>query len=251
MSVYECPSGLTLELRGLRGKELRILEDKTSKKTNRTYDSILTSCTVKVVNVGPYKDLDQGQDIDWDKMLVGDKFFALLAIRAETFGSSYDFNFKCTSCGEMVPWTIDVLKHLEIKKLAPDDARKFRQGETFDAVLANGDTVKYRLPVGADEHAASVSKNTGDALLVNLARRLSGVVTAEGESKAPKAYLEEAGLKDVLALAKELQSHDCGVNTTIEVQCNKLDKKTNDLVGCEAVQELQLPLGRAFWAPTA
>lgn len=234
MGLYVCPSGLELEIRGLKGKELRFLE---GKKGIRSIGKILSTCIVSVGATGPYDDLDPDKPVDTDKLLVGDETFALLAVRAETFGAAYDFNFQCGSCGERVAWTVDIIKDLPLKKLAPEDAERFRSKEPFVGVLSNGDVIKFRLPTGADKRAASPSKNASDSILVNIVRRLIEVISADGATQNPKKYVEESGLKIVMEIGKKLQANDCGVDTTIEVECT-----------CEEVQKLQLPLGQSFWA---
>jgi hypothetical protein len=235
MKVITCPSGLSLEIRGLKGKELKLLQDKAAKKTGRTYDNILTACTVSVITRGPAYTFEGDGAPEWDKILVGDKFYALLAIRAETFGEDYDFKFQCNACEERVPWYVKLPDGLGVKKLAPEDAKAFAAGEPLETVLP-GDlkVAKYRLAVGADERASALNRQE-DAVLTMLARR---IVSIDGVPD-PKSYLEEASLNDTKQIVKAFEAHDCGVETDIEVQCPK----------CSAIQEVRLPLERNFWMP--
>lgn len=236
MSVYVCPSGLTLDLRGLQGKELKLFQDKAAKRAGRTYDNILTACTESIVSPGPAYVFPEGAKVpEWDKVIVGDKFYALLAIRAETFGEDYEFKFKCQACEERVAWTVKLPDGLPIKKLAPEDAAAFVSGTPLEVTLKDGKVAKYRLAVGADERATAVNVDEADAVLAMLTRR---VVSIEGVV-SPKAYLDTAGLRDIASIVKAFEAHDCGVETQNEVQCTK----------CHEVQELRLPLGRSFWMP--
>lgn len=240
MGVIVCPSGLSLEIRGLKGKELKLLQDKVARKTGRTYDNILSTCTVSVVVPGPAYSFDPGPGAPaWDKVLVGDKFFALLAIRAETFGPAYDFDFRCSSCEEKVKWSINLPDGgLEIKKLATEDAEAFKAGKPLEATLGDGKVAKYRLAVGLDERTTSVHKHEDDAVLAMLARRIVAVGDLT-EGKEIKKYLDEAGLRDISEIVKAFEAHDCGVKTDIEARCTL----------CAVVQEISLPLGRSFWMP--
>lgn len=235
MGVYVCPSGMSLELRGLKGKELKLLQDRAAMKTGRTYDNILTACTVSIVDVGPAYTFAASEPIAWDKVLVGDKFYALLAIRAETFGPDYDFKFRCASCDERVNWVIQLPDAPGVKKLSAEDAAAHASGAFLEATLSDGKVAKYRLATGLDERQASANKMEADAVLAMLARR---VVSIEGVPD-PKKYLEEAGLRDITDIVKAFEAHDCGVETDIEVRCTS----------CGSVQELRLPLDRGFWMP--
>lgn len=232
MSIIVCPSGMSLEIRELKGKELKILQDKNAKRSARIYDNILTACTVALVSNGPaYTFEDQPV---WDKVLVGDKLYALLAIRAETFGEDYDFKFQCGSCEERGSWFVKLPDGLPIKKLAAEDAAAFAAGTPLETTLADGKLVKYRLVTGADERALALSKESESPIAV-LARR---IVSIEGVA-LPEKYLEDVGLSDIKTIAKSFESHDCGVETDIEVQCQK----------CRAIQDVTLPLDRRFWMP--
>ena len=237
MGVIVCPSGMSLEIRGLKGRELKLLQDKGARKTGRTYDNILTTCTVAVVAPGPAYAFDPALGAPtWDKVLVGDKFFALLAIRAETFGEDYDFDFRCSSCEEKVKWSIKLPDGLEVKALAASDAEACKTGTPLEATLTDGKIAKYRLAVGADERATSTHKHDDDAVIAMLSRRIVGI---EGVQDVKK-YLDEAGLRDIAEIVKAFEAHDCGVQTDIEVRCTS----------CAGVQDISLPLARSFWMPT-
>jgi len=83
---------------------------------------------------------------DSRNLLIGDRYYAFMRLRAESYGSSYTFPFKCTNCNFKFKKTIDLLEDLETITL-PDDAK-----EPFNVFLEDlGKTVQFRLLRGYDE----------------------------------------------------------------------------------------------------
>ena len=91
--IITCPSGLTGRIRGMKVREERILSDRKLAKSGGQVDQLLTACWEETLDPGPY---DFGEsDIDWGKVLQGDRFYALLQIRAQTYGPDYPFAVAC------------------------------------------------------------------------------------------------------------------------------------------------------------
>ena len=236
---------MVLTVRSMQGRELKYIQDHALIKSGAFLDRILAACTEAVQDPGPYafQTPDAAPDapapgpiVDWDAVLPGDKFFALLRIRAATFGDDFSFPRKCPTCG---PYQWDLkLSDLPVKKLAPADAAKFKAGEPMEVrVPSSGALVKYRLSTGKDDKASARAKNEANALIAMFARRIFSI---EGvETNALRPYLETLGLGDLFALTREMEKHDCGVETSIEIFCPK----------CEVVEKVGLPIGPDFWLP--
>jgi len=175
--------------------------------------------------------------VPWDEVLLGDKFYALLSVRSETFGPEFGFSVKCGSCRHPYRWELS-LDELPVKPLAGEDAAAFRAGEALATkVPSDGKLVKFRLPTGKDERLAAKSKTVDSALIAMMARR---ILSVEGVPEGGvRAYLEEAGLRDLTKLLREFDRRDCGVETSIEIECPS----------CQAREEITLPLDREFWLP--
>jgi hypothetical protein len=75
--VIDCPSGLQLQIRGLKGKEGRLLSDRNAVRQGTVLDSLLVACTEAVLDPGPYTPKADGK-LDWNQVLIGDRFFTLL-----------------------------------------------------------------------------------------------------------------------------------------------------------------------------
>ncbi len=234
MSDIKCPSGLRLSVRGLKGKELKILEDKQLQRSGVFVDKLFNACVQEVLDGGPY-DTAPGAAIAWDNVLIGDRYAVLLAIRAETFGQDYNFSIQCKHCDEKIQWNLR-LDELPVQELSPEDAAAFSKNEPMIAVV-DGKTIKFKLGTGKDEKAAAQHKKIDNAIVTMLARK---IVEIEGvQSGLVRAYLEELDLAPLLRIQKELQRRDCGTETTISIACPE----------CEGEFEVELPLGRSFWIP--
>lgn len=233
MTEVTCPSKLKVSVRGLKGKEAGLFSDKAAIRSGAIFDKLLMSC-VTVVDPGIYK-LGEDGKLSWDDVLVGDRFVALLQIRAATYGQEFEFATKCADCGHKFTWSVR-LDQLPIKWLADEDVQTLKDGALLTATAPDGKAVKYRLATGKDEKAvARLVKTEDKAVLSMLARRISSIEGVENVMD----YLGELSLGDVLKLAKKLDSRDCGVETAIDIECED----------CGTVTETRLPLERGFLLP--
>src|SRR5262245_59513947 len=88
-----CPSGLTGTLRGMRVREEKVLTDKKLAWSGGQLDELLAACWEDTLDPGPY--VFDGR-MEWGKVLQGDRFYALLRLRALTYGPEYAFALVCS-----------------------------------------------------------------------------------------------------------------------------------------------------------
>jgi hypothetical protein len=236
-----CPSGLAGTIRGLKAKEGKLLADRTAVRSGQFLDQLLTSCWLETTNPGIYG-LAEGQALDWTKVLVGDRFFVLLRLRAKTFGDRYTFSIQCPSarCREKFEWEVD-LGALEIKPLSDEAKAAYKAGNRFQTALPkDGRKIWFRLLTGADEARISrMPRDRDSAFITALAFR---IVEIEGIADTEKRkFLDDLELSDATALLDQFDRADGGVETNIEVECPF----------CYGIQEVQLPFGRNFFLPKA
>ena len=80
------------------------------------------------------------------ELLVGDRYYAFMRLRSESYGGSYTFPFKCGSCSFKFKKTVELMEDLETIQL-PDGSK-----EPFDVELPDiGAIVQFRLLRGSDE----------------------------------------------------------------------------------------------------
>ncbi|MCC6642358.1 MAG: hypothetical protein IT386_14455 [Deltaproteobacteria bacterium] len=234
-----CPSGLAGTIRGLKVREERILADRKLAKSNSIVDELLRACWEETTDAGPYVFPDC--KVDWDLVLQGDRFHSLLEIRALTYGPEYAFAVTCRedACRARIEWELD-LRQLPTRGLSDESRAAFLSGNRFETRLPDaGKRVWFRLLTGADERKLpAIRKNAADRMLsAMLAFR---VVEVEGvDERERRRFLEDVTMRDADFLVDEFDRVDCGVDTTIEIECQE----------CFARQEVQLPFDQTFFMP--
>ena len=237
-----CPSGLAGEVRGLTGKEGKLLADRALARSGATIDRILQACWLTTTDPGVY-DLADGANPDFSRVLVGDRFYTLVQIRRQSFGDEYAFSAQCenAACRERFEWELD-LGALPVRVLSDEARAAFRAGNRFETALARGGRkVWFRLLTGADEARASALRRQGreNLLLEAVALR---IVEIEGVPDGDRRrFLDDVELADLTALLDAFERVDGGIETSLEVECPV----------CQGVQDVDLPFERNFFFPRA
>jgi hypothetical protein len=235
--VIECPSGLRGTVRGLKVKELNILADRRLAKSGRQFDQILAGCWLETIEQGPYVLGDQS--LDWSTVLQGDRFYAMLKIRAASLGADYAFAVVCqnAACGHRFEWEV-CLDELPVKALSEESRRRFQEGNRFETKLpGTGTRVWFRLAVGADESRMAKHRQAHQDALWSTMLALR-VIEIEGVPESQKRrFLEDLDVADAEHLRVAIDEVDCGVETTMDVECPE----------CLGVQSVDLPFGPSFF----
>lgn len=238
-TTITCPSGLSGHIRGMQVREERILTDRKLGRTGGQIDELLSACWQETSDAGPYDFGDKV--IDWSKVLQGDRFFTLLQIRALTYGPEYAFAVTCQNdaCRSRIQWELN-LNELPVRSLSDKSREAFTNGNRFEAILPDaGNRVFFKLFTGADERKLpQLRRNASDRMLsALLAFRITEVEGIEPRDK--RRFIEDLSMRDADLLVDEFDRVDCGVDTTIEIECPD----------CFAKQEVELPFERTFFMP--
>lgn len=236
-ALVTCPSGLAGRVRGLKVKEEQILTDRSLAKSGGQVDALLAACWEETIDPGPYG--FEGKP-DWGRVLIADRFVALVQIRIATYGAAYAFDLPCERCGERIEWELE-LDALPVRALSVESRAAFLAGNRFKTRLPDaGREVWFRLLVGNDERKLPQLRqaNREKVLSASLAHR---VLEIEGVAeKERRAYLEDLTMGDVRVLLAEVDRVDGGIETSIDIQCT----------ACQAVQAVDLPFQASFLLPT-
>jgi hypothetical protein len=192
--------------------------------------------------------------IKLDDLISQDRFFIVLMLRVNSYGSVYQFKTKCDRCGLSFIHTIDILKDLKIKNLDPETFC-----EPYPCHLpAIGSDITLRYLRGTDESA--VTKYVRQYYLKNgkqqqeiskedpgyIYRLAKQIVTVDGvDVTAPSnfskilTWLKSLIGTDISAIRKANEEHDCGFDTTMEIKC--LD------ASCGHVTDRTLPFTAEFF----
>jgi len=235
--LVHCPSGLKGHIRKLKGSEANILADRKAARKGDTYNQILSACWESIEDPGPYDFTDK---VNWDKVLVCDRFYILTRIRIHTFGSEYDFKLKCPACDKKFDYEIDLENDLDVYALPDESKNKIKEGENCFETELGDKKLCFSLATGATEKKASkiLEKKTDEIITQSLATRILSI--EDVEKRDIPNFLKSVDLDEQLGLIEEMDNFDGGIETTIEVAC----------AHCDEEFELQLPFeGEGFWLP--
>lgn len=231
--TVKCPSGLEGTVRGMKVSEANLFSDRKIVRKGKVFDKLLESCWQDTIELGPYEKLD------WSQALTCDRFWALLMIREATYPGAYEFDVQCGGCGKPISWEVE-LSELPYKKLPDESAEKIASGHNkFEAQLSDGKKVFFRLQTGAGERRSLrlLDEDSSSTLVAAVSSRvieIQGVVSSELRS-----FINDLDLGELLDLVEQFDEADGGVETDIEIECEK----------CGNVQEVTIPLGPTFYLP--
>jgi len=151
----------------MKVREERVLADRKLAKSGGQIDELLAACWEETLDAGPYT-LGEGGKLDLGKVLQGDRFFALLMLRALTYGPEYAFGVGCRNdnCRARIEWELDLTK-LPVRKLSEESRAAFVAGNRFETTLPDaGKRVRFRLLTGDDERKLpAIQRSAPDKLL--------------------------------------------------------------------------------------
>jgi len=232
-----CPSGMVCTVRGLKTKEADILANASgAKKMPAMINKLLTAAVETVEDHGPYS-----APLDWDRVLVGDRTYLLLQIRKATLGAEYLFKAQCGAggCNNRFEWEVN-LDDMPVSSLTDAQRAAYKNANRYETALLDGTPVFFNLPVGADEKRALALKSQHRDSLVSLSLRMR-IEEIQGVNKNDmRKYIEEMPLGVANDLIGKFDEVDCGVETTIEIECNE----------CYALSDVTLPFDQNFFFPT-
>lgn len=195
---------------------------------NKKLNELISRC---IERVGVITDKGKLSQVVLD-MTVGDRLFAIFAIRRVTVGDMYTYEAKCPECSAVSRYTID-LGSLDIKTM-PDPTKR-----EFEVTLPKSKkSVKFTPMTGrGEEQLSSLAKKKEDTLSMAIAMR---VMEIDGEKPSLKS-MKDLSSVDRMYLREQFEKVEGGVETSIELECPE----------CSAEFKQDLDVGQAgFFFPT-
>jgi len=241
--IVKLPSGLAGEVRKLKGTEADVLADRKAARKGETFDKVLAGCWLKTEDPGPYRVADGGS-VPWGKVLVCDRFLALMVIRIATYGPLYTFKAHCDErergCGARFDWEVNLETQLPIFDLPEDSRAAIREGRNRFNAEAEGRRVVFKLQTGEDEWRAGkkLVENKSQLMTTALANR---IVEVDGiDKRRIDAWVQDLDMDVQLDLMAQFEAVDGGVETNLEIECPE----------CDRPFEVSPPFeGADFWLP--
>jgi hypothetical protein len=258
------PSGLRLPARKFKVDELLELAHAHHRNdADGGLSRVVERCLETIEDPGAYKTFRSGHRVDINRMLTGDMMVGARDIRVESIGPEYPgFRPKCSTCDRQQPeMTVD-LTEFDVRPLPEESKKILLEGDGIfqTKIPSTGQTVKYKLStVDQSSRVIKLKQSWQKRLLKNndpFAKLIMGalpldfllaqVQTVEGEDieRDPIKKCEWArnlDLGDFYALEQAMRDADCGLDATVEFEC--------DLNGCRAHNEAAVPLAGEFFRP--
>jgi hypothetical protein len=178
-------------------------------------------------------------------MIISDKFWLMLNLRAISYGSDYMFMLKCSACSMEFRHSLTLPTGLQLKRAT--DADK----EPFDVKLPVAKkTVSLRFLRGSDEeeierYLKQLPRNAADegdpAYVYRLSRFIVKVDGKELDTLEKMNFCDGLIGQDSLAIRRAIAENETGPILTIQTQCP----------GCKADVETSLPLTNEFFPSSA
>ena len=213
------PSGMEVTIREMTATEEGFLASPKMMKNGSAFEKILRNCVLD-------------KEVDTDNLLVGDRYFLMLAIRRITFGDDYDFKVRCMTCGQTFQISVN-LAELPVKKLEgdPDATHTITLPRTKKEVT-------FKLLRGRDEKKIATAMRKSPQELIRLSLYLH-TVAIDGDDNVSEKFFETLPGADSLYYRRKIDEVTCGIDTTVEVECPECDNEF----------EVQLPMNETFFFP--
>lgn len=237
--IITCPSGLTGAVRKMKVSEARTFSTDKKNTYGDPISRLNKACWEETIDPGPYQLTDSG--IDWNKVLFGDRLQGMIGIRSVTFGPQYFFSANCQEpdCRKRIDWELD-LNEIPVRPLTEENKELFINGNRFETVLPeSGAKLWFRMLIGEDDaKLARLRQKNGELDLGDLLN--FRIVEIEGvDSRDKRKFIDDLTLGDADFLVDEFYRTDCGLDTSIEIECPT----------CGVTQEIELPFGPTFFMP--
>ncbi len=242
MEKITCPSGLIGEIRGLRVRDEDALMSGGVSAANAAMDDLMARCWAETKSPGVYEKfaggLDKDQKLVPSGMLQGDRMYLLIQLRRITYGNDFDFQVKCSNdfCEKNIHWEFQ-LSDLEVRFLSKESKGFLLDGNRFPVDLPGcKKKAWFKLLTGRDEKKLAQIRETkkksiSSAILFNRIVEIEGVNRPDLEN----FILDLEGI-DAKTLRDGFEKMDCGVDTTIELNCP----------ACKTKLSVELPLAERF-----
>lgn len=221
-----------INIKAMTAKEEDILSSRAFSKDGSTIDRLITSCTG-----APLKDVKQ--------LLLGDRNALLISIRVTGYGSDYEADVTCNTCGKSNQTQFN-LSELEIKQL---DIKPIEEGKNiFEYILpVSKKIIHFKFFNSYDEEqfdneVSNMTKVLGQSSLGLVTSRLfKRIYSIDGvtDRNQIKKFIDIMPAFDSKKLRDYISNLEPKIITDVEYKCRS----------CSSEAKISLPIGRNFFWP--
>lgn len=195
----------SLFLREMAGQEEDILASKKMSVTKKL-STVMANCIIK------FGSIEDRQTINSlvEKMVISDRVYLLMQLRAISLGNEYAFKSECPQCSHVDSKVFDLSK-IEITD-APSADKLFKE-----VTLPSGLAIRLKVGTGQSEEVIEKSSNEDNAATMALFTRIDHI----GDQKPTLFDVKKMSLKDRQALRKEIESFEGTVDDSYKASCPK------------------------------
>lgn len=169
------------------------------------------------------------EDLDIDKLLVGDKNAIVLFLRATSFGPTYDVQITCPNCNQSGKTSFDI-SEMTAKDILipPDDEGLFTYVLPKMKLAGEPVVVRFRPMTYLDEKTINAQDkeyqqyNKGISIY-NTLRYTNQIVSINGISDKEKiaVIVSKIPIKDSASLRSYMDKVEPGINSLVSLKCSK------------------------------
>ena len=218
-----------VELAPMSAREEKLIAGMRGNNVDDVIDMVLNRCLKTKLNP--------------DDLLVTDRFFILLALRANSYGEDYNFDLTCGSCDKVAKYTVKIPNDLKMKWAKDTDLEPFEI--TLPVSKLN---IGFRLMRGKDTKDVKryITRETkqfnvdGDpGYLYRLAKQIVSVNGKNLDIITALELVSRLPAKDSAFMKNAFDKKTPGVLTAITKEC----------VGCGRQIVADLPMSAEFFRP--
>lgn len=223
-----------IDIRAMTAKDEDILTSRALIKKGTVISHLLRSCIVD-------------KRVNPNELLSGDRNAILVALRITGYGPQYVVEIQCPSCGHKEATDFD-LSDMEIKWL---DIEPLAKGENiFQMQLpVSKKQLRFRFLTGKDEEELALDletrkkklKTSMDNLITSRLHRSIVAVDGREDRGFISKFINNMPVGDSRALRKFIEEHEPGIDMSATHMCSS----------CDAVNEVEVPIGASFFWPDA
>lgn len=247
MPTLDAPSGLTADVRKIKGTELiKLAESSDDAGPDGGFGNVLNGCWLRTIDPGPYSFVQAGDaKPQWSRLLKGDTLYAFIFLRSISMpdGDDYDFPVQCEECKKRYDWTIK-LSSLFLKRLPASSIEKLKTQKPFETEVS-GRGVKFNLQTIAQEEPLSKfmrqQKRQTGTMIDTLVSQIISIEGVKPGIRNTWQFVSELDMDELYNLRAAMDEPDCGIETQFQTRCTNRQ--------CRWEQDINLPLGKTFFAP--
>lgn len=188
--------------------------------------------------------VDLGKELTTARLVLPDRFFLLISLRALSYGNKYGFQFRCEGCNHQFRYEMNIIKDLEYTEVPDDWSEPFyvtlpMSGKRVGLCLLRGKDEKEIAQVVDKKSQSAVAEVGSPSYSLTMSRP---IVEVDGQALDPMkalAFYEGLVALDGIAIRDKIAKSGFGYNPEVNIVCPSCGFRNYDM----------LPVDTEFFRP--